>query len=157
MARHLARHARRPEVQLAAAAAGSTATTARSSGPAASTTPACSPATTPSSAPSSDPEYQPPAGEPYYYTNALSDQAARFITEHHQQHADQPFFFYVAYTAAHWPMHALERDVAKYKGKYDVGYEPIRKARFEREKQMGLIDPKLGPEPAGGRMGEGEE
>jgi arylsulfatase len=92
--------------------------------------------------PFQDPEYHPPGGEPYYYTNAISDQAARFITEHHQQHADQPFFFYVAYTAAHWPMHALERDIARYKGKYDAGYEPIRRARFEREKQLGLIDPR---------------
>jgi arylsulfatase len=92
--------------------------------------------------PFQDKEYQPPQGEPYFYTNALSDQAARFITEHKQQHPDQPFFFYVAYTAAHWPMHALERDIAKYKGKYDGGYEPIRKARFEKEKQLGLIDSK---------------
>jgi arylsulfatase len=89
-----------------------------------------------------DPQYQPPAGEPYYYTNALSDQAARFITEHHEQHRGQPFFLYVAYTAAHWPMQALPRDIAKYKGVYDQGYEPIRLARFQREKAMGLIDPK---------------
>ena len=89
-----------------------------------------------------DPQYHPPAGEPYYYTNALSDQAARFITEHHESHPAQPFFFYVAYTAAHWPMQALPRDIDKYKGVYDKGYEPVRLARFEREKQMGLIDPK---------------
>ena len=92
--------------------------------------------------PFADPQYQPPAGEPYYYTNALSDQASRFITEHHEQHPEQPFFFYVAYTAAHWPMQALPRDIAKYKGVYDQGYEPIRSARFQREKDMGLIDPK---------------
>jgi arylsulfatase len=97
-----------------------------------------------------DPEYHPPAGEPYYYTNALSDQADRFITEHHQQHPDQPFFFYVAYTAAHWPMQALDRDIAKYKGKYDGGYEPIRLARFQREKDLGLIDPKWDLSPQAG-------
>ena len=28
----------------------------------------------------------------------------------------QPFFLYVAYTAAHWPMHAKEADIAKYRG-----------------------------------------
>src|SRR4051794_37628929 len=100
--------------------------------------------------PFQDKEYQPPQGEPYYYTNALSDQAAQFITEHKQQHPDQPFFFYVAYPAAHWPMHALERDIAKYKGKYDNGYEPIRRARFEKEKQLGLIDPKWDLSPQAG-------
>src|SRR5689334_20484485 len=79
-----------------------------------------------------DKEYQPPAGEPYYYTNALSDQACRFISEHERDHADKPFFLYVAYTAAHWPMQAMEQDIVKYKGKYDAGYEPVRRARFER-------------------------
>jgi arylsulfatase len=100
--------------------------------------------------PFQDKEYQPPQGEPYYYTNALSDQASRFITEHKQKNADQPFFCYVAYTAAHWPMHALDRDIAKYKGKYDAGYAPIRKARFEKEKQLGLIDPKWDLSPQAG-------
>ena len=49
---------------------------------------------------------------------------------------------YCAFTAAHWPMQALPRDIAKYKGKYDAGYGPIRQARFEKEKKLGLIDPK---------------
>ncbi len=69
--------------------------------------------------PLADPEYQP---EQYYYTNAISDHAIQFIKEHHQKEADKPFFMYAAYTCAHWPMHALEEDIAKYKGKYDAGY-----------------------------------
>jgi arylsulfatase len=86
--------------------------------------------------PYADAEYQP---KKYYYTDAISDHATRFIRDHHQKSADKPLFLYVAYTAAHWPMHALEEDIAKYKGKYDNGYEPIRRARFERSKQLGLI------------------
>lgn len=91
--------------------------------------------------PFADPEYQPPKGEPYYYTNAIGDQASRFIREHEAGHPDAPFFMYVAFTAAHWPMQALPEDIARYKGVYDLGYEPIRRARFEREKKLGLIDP----------------
>jgi arylsulfatase A-like enzyme len=83
-----------------------------------------------------DAEYQPAQ---YYYTDAISDQAARFIRENRP---GRPFFMYVAYTAAHWPMHALEKDVAKYKGKYDQGYEPIRQARYEKAKRLGLLDPR---------------
>jgi arylsulfatase len=49
---------------------------------------------------------------------------------------------YVAYTAAHWPMHALEKDIAKYRGKFDTGFEPERRARFDRMKQLGLLDAK---------------
>lgn len=94
-----------------------------------------------------DPEYHPAV---FYYTDAISDQAARFATEHARDHSGEPFFMYVAYTAAHWPLHAREEDIAKYRGKYDGGYEPIRKARFAREKQLGLISPEVGLSPQAG-------
>jgi arylsulfatase A-like enzyme len=97
--------------------------------------------------PFADPEYQPTE---FYYTDAISDQAARFVREHGRQFQKQPFFMYVAYTAAHWPMHALEKDIAAHKGKYDAGYEPIRRARFEKAKQLGLIDRKWELPPLAG-------
>ncbi len=83
-----------------------------------------------------DPEYRP---RRYYYTTAISDQASRFIREHFQESAERPFFLYVAFTAAHWPMHAFEEDIAPYHGRYDKGYGPVRQARFERLKKLGLI------------------
>jgi arylsulfatase len=88
--------------------------------------------------PYADSEYKPAT---YYYTDAITEHAVRFITDNGKDPMAKPFFLYVAYTAAHWPMHALPEDVAKYKGKYDAGYEPIRKARFERAAKLGLIDP----------------
>jgi arylsulfatase len=88
--------------------------------------------------PYADPEYR---REPFYYTDAISDQAARFIGEHKARAGEKPFLLYVAYTAAHWPMHALEKDIARYRGRYDEGYEPIRRARLQRELELGLIDP----------------
>ena len=51
---------------------------------------------------------------------------------------DKPFFLYVAHTAAHWPMHALPKDIAKYKGRYDDGFAPIREARLKRLKETRL-------------------
>jgi arylsulfatase len=86
--------------------------------------------------PHNDTEYQPNA---YYYTDAISDNAVRFVRDHRQTAPDKPFFLYVAYTAAHWPMHALPEDIEKYRGKYDAGYEPIRQARLERMKRLGLV------------------
>ncbi len=94
--------------------------------------------------PSADPEYQP---ETYYFTDAISDHAVRFIADHQREHAEQPFFMYVAYTAAHWPMHALPEDIAKYRGKYDAGYEPIRRARLAKAARLGLIDAEQGLSP----------
>jgi arylsulfatase A-like enzyme len=87
--------------------------------------------------PENDPDYKPKV---FYYTDALSDNAVRFLQQHQQESADKPFFMYLAYTAAHWPMQALPKDIAKYQGKYDNGYEPIRRARMERLKKLGLID-----------------
>jgi arylsulfatase len=86
--------------------------------------------------PENDPEYKPAE---YYYTDAISDNAVKFL----QQSAGgaQPFFLYVAYTAAHWPLQAPEKEVAKYRGKYDAGYDAIRRARIARMQQMGLLPP----------------
>ncbi|MGB6223654.1 arylsulfatase [Haloferula sp.] len=95
--------------------------------------------------PDNDEEYQP---EQYYYTAAISDYASRYVKEHAADSKEDPFFLYVAYTAAHWPMHALDRDIAKYKGKYDEGYEVIRQARYEQMKKLGVIeDWQLSPAP----------
>lgn len=85
-----------------------------------------------------DTEYQP--AREYYYTDAITDHACRFMDDHSREHTAEPFFMYVAYTAAHWPMHAREEDIAKYKGRYDAGYHAIRSERFERQKKLGVID-----------------
>lgn len=94
--------------------------------------------------PFADAEYQP---KQYYYTDAISDHAVRYIGEHARDHAQQPFFMYMAYTAAHWPMHALPEDVKKYHGRYDAGYESVRQARLLRLKKAGLVaaDAELSP------------
>ena len=91
-----------------------------------------------------DPEYEP--GE-FYYTDAIADHAVRFIREHGRDHQVQPFFLYTAFTAAHWPLHAKGSDIAKYKGRYDGGYEPIRAARRAKLKQIGLLDDRWGAQP----------
>lgn len=88
--------------------------------------------------PYADSEYKPAT---YYYTDAIAEHALRYVGDHARDQAGKPFFLYVAFTAAHWPMHALPEDIAKYKGKYDSGYAPIRKARFEKAARLGLIDP----------------
>ncbi len=92
----------------------------------------------------SDPDYKPAE---YYYTDAISDHAVRFIREHARDHAQQPFFLYVPYTAAHWPMHAKEADIAKFRGRYDAGYAAISQARLAKQRQLGLVDAKWQPAP----------
>ncbi len=89
--------------------------------------------------PYNDPQYKVDKYD-YYYTDAISDNTVEYLSQHGETDGDEPFFMYIAYTAAHWPMHAPEEDIKKYEGKYDDGYEPIRKARFERMKELGVIE-----------------
>jgi arylsulfatase len=55
---------------------------------------------------------------------------------------------YVAFTSPHWPLHAPEETVAKYNGRYDAGYEPVRAARYAKMQGMGLISSKWELSPA---------
>jgi arylsulfatase A-like enzyme len=80
----------------------------------------------------------------YYYTDAIADHAIDFLRDHARNHPRSPFFLYVAFTAAHWPLHAKEADIAKYRGKYSAGYEPVRQARWARQKQLGLVKEQWG-------------
>lgn len=98
--------------------------------------------------PFTDPEYRPK--QRYYYTDAIADNAVRYLNDPQRARAGQPFFMYVAFTAAHWPMNAPEEEIAKYRGHYDGGYEPVRRARYERLKKLGLIDPRWPLSPTAG-------
>ena len=72
-----------------------------------------------------------------------------------REHAAQPFFLYVAYTAAHWPMHALAEDIAKYQRPATTrATTPIRAGAAEPGmKQLGLIDAALATVAAGRATG----
>ncbi|NET34376.1 MAG: arylsulfatase [Cyanothece sp. SIO1E1] len=83
-----------------------------------------------------DNEYVAPR-DGFYCTTDFTDYAIQCIEEHE---GDQPFFLYLAYTAAHWPMHAPEEAIAKYKGKYNEGWDMMRQRRYERVRELGLID-----------------
>jgi arylsulfatase len=80
--------------------------------------------------------------EGFYYTDAISDNAVQFIRDHKKDHAAAPFFLYVAYTAPHWPLHALKEDIARYRGKYRDGWDTLRGERHKRMIELGVVDPK---------------
>ena len=74
----------------------------------------------------------------FYYTDAISDNAVKFIEGHS---GENPFFMYVPYTAAHWPMHARPEDIKKYIGKFDDGWDAMREKKYQKMLDMGLIKP----------------
>ncbi|MBI3208888.1 MAG: arylsulfatase [Candidatus Solibacter usitatus] len=82
----------------------------------------------------------PPEGKDYYYTDALTEEAVRMIGDHANK--PEPFFLYLAYTSPHWPLHALESDIAKYKGRYKNGWDALREERHKRMIASGIVDRK---------------
>lgn len=79
------------------------------------------------------------APDDFYLTNAISDTTTTYIKDHINKNPNEPFFMYVAYTAPHFPLHALEKEINKYKSTYTVGWDTIRKSRFEKQKELGLF------------------
>jgi arylsulfatase A-like enzyme len=84
-----------------------------------------------------------PEPNSYYFTDEITNHAVTFLEE--QNKTNKPFFLYVAYTAPHWPLHALPEDIAKYKGKYDKGWDELRKERYARQQQLGILDAQSKP------------
>ncbi|MCH2583081.1 MAG: sulfatase-like hydrolase/transferase, partial [Planctomycetes bacterium] len=72
----------------------------------------------------------------YYIPDAISDNAVEYIEKADRK---KPLLLYVAYTAAHWPLHARPEDIARYKGKYAKGWDKLRKERHQRMKKLGII------------------
>ena len=81
----------------------------------------------------------------FYHTDAFTTYAIDRLDEYKDE--DKPFILYLPYTAPHYPLHAWPEDIAKYRGKYKIGWDEIRKQRFARMNEMGIIGPnhKLSP------------
>jgi arylsulfatase A-like enzyme len=83
----------------------------------------------------------------YYATNDWMDKAIEFVTEIRNADPARPLFLYVANNAVHGPLQAKQADLARYRGRYDDGWDALRNARFQRQIEMGLV-------PAGTRLSD---
>jgi arylsulfatase A-like enzyme len=89
-----------------------------------------------------------PPAKGFYMTDAITENAVRIVRDAPKQ---KPYFLYLAYTAPHWPLHALPEDIDKYRGRYKTGWDALRAERYERQLSAGLVDLrwKLSPRDAG--------
>jgi arylsulfatase len=78
------------------------------------------------------------ADKDFYLTDKITDHAVACVAKFSKTKG--PFFLYVAYTAPHWPMQALPEDIAKYRGKYRIGWDELRLRRHQRLMDLGLLD-----------------
>ena len=81
----------------------------------------------------------------FYTTVADVDYALKFLAE--ARSTKRPWDLYIAFNAPHAPLHALPEDYAKYKGRYDAGWDVVRAARAVRQKELGLLPKSLRPSP----------
>ncbi len=73
-----------------------------------------------------------------YVTDTFTDHALEFIEEAVTK-TRRPFFLYLAHIAPHWPLQAKPADIVKYTGRYDVGWDVVRRNRLARQKEMGIM------------------
>lgn len=93
-----------------------------------------------------------PPGTGYYSTVAIANHAIECLREHASEHPDQPFFQYLAFTAPHFPLHAMKEDIDRYRDRYRAGWAVARAARWERLIQgriitceLSAVEPEVGP------------
>ncbi|MGW6120597.1 arylsulfatase [Nocardia sp. NPDC055165] len=77
----------------------------------------------------------------YYLTDDLTDKALSYIKDLRAHDAEKPFFLYFAHVAMHGPLQAKAEDQAKYRGRYDQGWDELRRRRFAEQLAQGLFPP----------------
>jgi len=86
----------------------------------------------------------------YHFMTDMTDKAVAWIKYQKAMTPDKPFFVYFAPGATHAPHHVPQDWIAKWKGKFDGGWDKMREETFARQLKMGIIPPgtKLAPKPA---------
>ncbi len=83
--------------------------------------------------------------EDFYSSKTYVDKTISFHEE--ESNKDNPFFSYIAFQAIHAPIQAPKEFVDHYVDTYKGGWDPLRKRRFEKAKEMGIL-------PASAELGE---
>jgi arylsulfatase A-like enzyme len=86
-----------------------------------------------------EPEKTPEEG--YHLTEDLADRAIGWIRQQKALMPDKPFFVYFAPGATHAPHHVPPEWSAKYKGRFDQGWDALREEILARQKELGVVPP----------------
>ena len=86
-----------------------------------------------------------PAEQGLHQTSVTADYAIKWLQGHEANHGGQPFFQYLAFNAPHFPLHADAEDIAKYRGRYQVGWDRLRSQRHVRQRELGFPADGLSP------------
>src|SRR5512136_782534 len=85
----------------------------------------------------------------YHFMTDMTNQAIHWMRYQKSLTPDKPFFIYFAPGATHAPHHVPKEWIAKYKGKFDQGWDRLREETLARQKRLGVVPPdtKLAPKP----------
>jgi arylsulfatase A-like enzyme len=86
----------------------------------------------------------------YHFTTDMTDQAISWVRFQQALTPDKPFYMYFATGATHAPHHAPKEWIARYKGKFDQGWDKLREETLARQIKLGVVPDgtKLTPRPA---------
>ncbi len=91
-----------------------------------------------------------PSKDPkYHFMTDMTDQAIAWTGYQKSLTPDKPFFIYFAPGATHAPHHVPKEWIAKYKGKFDQGWDALREETLARQIKLGVVPAgtKLAPKP----------
>jgi arylsulfatase len=93
---------------------------------------------------------EPPRDPNYHLLTDMTNQAIRWAQAVKSLTPDKPFFIYYAPGATHAPHHVAKEWIARYKGKFDQGWDKLREETLARQKELGVVPPdtKQAPKPA---------
>ena len=76
----------------------------------------------------------------WYSTFMFTDWALKFLDD--AKASGKPFFQYFAHGAVHFPLKAPADMIAKYRGRYKVGWDKLREERHKKQIGLGIVDEK---------------
>ena len=79
----------------------------------------------------------------------MTDKAVAWIRHQQAMTPDKPFFAYFAPGATHAPHHVPKDWIARWKGKFDEGWDKLREKTLARQIKLGVVPPgtPLAPKP----------
>ena len=85
----------------------------------------------------------------YHFLEDMTDQAVAWIKFQKAMTPDKPFFVYYAPGATHAPHHVPKEWIAKWKGKFDQGWDKLRQEILARQIKLGIVPKgtKAAPKP----------
>jgi arylsulfatase len=86
----------------------------------------------------------------YHFLTDMTDRAIDWARAVKSLTPDKPFFIYYAPGATHAPHHVPKEWIAKYRGRFDQGWDKLREETLARQKALGVVPPdtRLAPKPA---------